>query len=645
MTGNKDFDKRVEFLDKIYQNLICKKSYKEQVDYAIYVCNYVKLWQEKYLYTPSSVPKQQVIIFDNIVSQYADKMYEYLEDLIDKALSSRKKSSVYELDLEKSAELIKLKFEMLHISARWKTLRVMQVFDLTREKNKMKVPRRLPLLVEPCFCFDRVIETALGIEHSDGFNPNRGVNCLPPSSGKTYNANCYTNLITMHFWLRYGESGLIRMTNNATNAQSYGEQCAKMLESDEWIKVFPEIKKYIKDGKLQIFKNRSAEKILLKDCNSECSDSIFMFGVDAGINGKRSQLGAVLDDLSNGVDDMDNDELHKKITDKVMSDVMDRSDDDNSPVIIQGTMYNPNDTQNAFIDNFKNKGLKKLKGYNFISVTEDGKCFTCLVDIEDENGNSIAPELYTNEKLQEKKNYFENRGKGYVYNLIYRQKRDSREPKTFALQFLNLYNWNDQKGKLSDYSKCEIDTTRKNGSDFFAMPIFRYNNKTQKYRLVDCIFEQKSLGLVNDSENKFATKVAKKIISSSVIDCCIENNTSNTTGTLLKDKCEKYGYRSCKFRERTTSKKGKSSSKVVRILSMEETIKNHIEFPNPNTIPIGHPLKLFMEHFTNWNSKEGQKKSNPDDACDSVAMFAEDNIFKSKKCGFIKEFRQNFSLW
>ena len=35
----------------------------------------------------------------------------------------------------------------------------MKVFDMDRERNKQKVPRRLPLLVEPCFCLDRVLET------------------------------------------------------------------------------------------------------------------------------------------------------------------------------------------------------------------------------------------------------------------------------------------------------------------------------------------------------------------------------------------------------------------------------------------------------------------------------------------------------
>lgn len=641
MIESKTHAKYVEFLDRQFDTLFSTRKANDIANLSLYITECICRGQEMYLNNTKNISKQDIINFDYEISEFADKMFVFIEDFLQKALSSKRKSG--DIGFETLAELLDAKNKMLYITARWHTLRYMQVFDLTREPKKQKVPRRLPLLVEPCFCFDRVISTAMGIYHIDGFNPNRGVNCLPPSGGKTYTANAYSNILLMLFWLRFGETGLIRMTNNATNAQAYGEQCSKMLESPENIKIFPELNKYINsNGVLSIFKNKSVERLLLKDCNPECTDSIFMFGADAGINGKRSQLGAILDDLSNGVDDMDNDELHKKITDKVMSDVMDRSDDDDCPIIVQGTMYNQNDTQNKFIEMWLEKGLKKLSGYNFIQVTSDGKRFVCLVDIEDDNGNSIAPELYTNEKLQEKKNYYESRGKGYVYNLIYRQKRDSREPKTFALEYLYQYNWSQRSNGVGDYAYCMIDTTRKSGSDFFAMPIFRRVNKNGRYRLYDVIFKQKSLGIVYDEKNVFAKEICSKIAKENVVQCCVENNTSNTTSALLKSICNSFGYKSCKFRDRFTARKGKNSSKVVRILNMEETIKEYIEFPNPTTLPPNHQLRLFMQHICNWSSTDGQKKTNPDDAIDSVSMFCEEFIYKNAKKGTIKFIDKNF---
>ena len=644
---NKKFRSLIDFIDNQLEELgfirPMKSNYNDRFNLAMYISQYIVKGQNMYLNAEPSITKQDLILFDNKVSVCACRLYEIMEKLLAEYIEKR-----IPISIEEVGDLLDSRNQMLYISARWNTLQVMKVFDMDRELNKQKVPRRLPLLVEPCFCYDRVLETALGIEHEDGFNPNRGVTCLPPSSGKTYAANCYTNLMIMHFWLRYGESGLIRMTNNGTNAQNYGDQCAKMIEDKAWINVFPELRKYINNkGQLDCWKNRSVEKLLLKDCNPEVSDSIFMFGVEAGINGKRSMLGAVLDDLSNGLDEMDNEERHKMITDKVMSDVMDRSDDDNSPILIQGTMYNQYDTQNSFIDRWENKGLKKLKKFKFIRVTPDGKCFTCLVDIENDSGKSIAPDLYTDEKLVEKRAYFENRGKPYVYNLIYRQRRDSREPKTFDLQYLNTYNFKENKNAkfLDEYSLAMTDTTRKSGNDFFSMPIVRFNKDTGRYRLVDCIFEQKSLGINDDPNNVFAKKVCLKIIESKMTECCVESNTSNTTSALLKDHCAKMGYKSCKFRDRYTSKKGKSSNKVQRILNMEETIKEYIEVPDPTTLPTGHPLRLFMQYLSNWSSTEGQKKTNPDDAPDSLAMLAEEFIFKRQRKGIIKDFGKNFQLF
>ena len=657
---NKKFQNLINFinekLDELCQIKLTKRNFLAKYKIVGYIHLYIEKAQYWYSYEKRLANTEDLIWLDCQTSNCAFRLYEEVEELSVFYIAS--KGDECGISIDEFGGLLDIRDYLLYLSARWKTLQVMRVFDMDREPNQMKVPRRLPLLIEPCFCYDRVLETALGIEHEDGFNPNRGVTCLPPSSGKTFVANCYTNLMLMHHWIRYGTSGLIRMTNNGTNAQNYGDQCAKMIEEARynhkkekyfvWLKIFPEMAKYVNaKGQLDCWKNRSVEKLLLKDCTSECSDSIFMFGVEAGINGKRSMLGAVLDDLSNGLDEMDNDERHKMITDKVMSDVMDRSDDDNSPILIQGTMYNQYDTQNSFIDRWENKGLKKLKKFKFIRVTPDGKCFTCLVDIENAEGHSIAPELYTDEKLVEKRAYFENRGKPYVYNLIYRQRRDSREPKTFDLQYLNTYDFKENKNAkfLDEYALAMTDTTRKSGNDFFSMPIVRLNKNTGRYRLVDCIFEQKSLGINDDPNNAFAKKVCRKIVDSNIIECCLESNTSNTSSALLKLHCAEMGYKSCKFRDRYTSKKGKSSNKVQRILNMEETIKEYIEVPDPTTLPSTHPLRLFIQYLCNWSSTEGQKKTNPDDAPDSLAMLAEEFIFKRQRKGIIKEFPKNFQLF
>lgn len=608
---------------------------------------YLQYTNENPTYEP-----QIVIRFDYKVSEYANRLFKAIQGMLNYYFKSKndkdKKNELDKISLTILNNIIKMSNKMLYISARWFSERQMQVWDLNESDMpkpfaKQKLPRRQPLLHDVFPCFDRVLATKMGIKFDDGFQPKRLVVCLPPSSGKTYEANIYCDQMLSHHKIRYKETGMIRMTNTAENACNYGSQVYKMMTDLRFAKIFPEFKCYEKSDKLKMFTYESREKYLLKDCNPESSDSIFMFGSEASINGKRAPLGSTIDDLSGGQGDMDNDELHKKQTDKIMTDVLDRSDDDDSPVIIMGTMYNENDVQNAFINLWESKGLIQHPTLKSVRMTKDGTCAICLVDVEDENGNSVAPDLYPNEKLAEKKAYLISRGKPYVYNLIYRQKRDSRDPKEFADDTLMHYKWGELPKGISECSQSTMDLTRKTGNDYFSNPYLRYCPTDGLYYLTDAIFEQKSLGLVNDPKNEFRDKVCYKIITTNCIECCIENNTSNTTGTLLQERCRELKYNSCKFRERFTSKQGNIGGKIQRILNMSETIKNYIVFPQKDTIPVGHPLFQFMEQLNNWDSKNNSR-TNHDDAPDSLAMFAAEFIFKKSSLSEVKSAKMS-DLW
>ena len=578
----------------------------------------------------------EFIRFDYVLSQYAGRCYLAAKNMIEYYFAYKDTRKTVKRTPQENIELLmRYRISMQRIAARWSVERFMELFDEWKAEKKKKLPRRLPLLKDVMPCFDRLLAVKMGLRFPDGFNIRRLVVCVPPSSGKTYCANVYTLLMLAHHQMYYKETGMIRMTNTADNAINYGSQVYKMMTDPVFVQVFPEFEKY-RDAKrnLKMFTYESKEKYLLKDCASECTDSIFMFGVDASINGKRAMLGSVMDDLSGGIDDMDNDELHRKITDKVMSDVLDRSDDDDSPIVIMGTMYNENDVQNAFINMWSKIGLKQHPKYKNVQYTPDGFCAACLVDVEDGEGHTIAPLLYPDSKLEKKRMYFRNRGKEYVYNLIYRQHRDSREPKTFGYEVLPYQYDEVPKHLLKVPTKCFIDTTRKSGADYFAQPFLAFNEKNGKWYLLDAVFEQKSLGMDSDPYNEFRDKVCKKIISMRCVETCIESNTSNTTTLVLKDRCKELGYTSCKFRNHYTAKKGKSSSKIVQILNMEESIKNNIVFPSEKA-KVSPALYQFMQQFTHWNSKMGQVRANPDDSVDSIAKFCEEYIYKKQILGTI----------
>lgn len=643
-------NKNTRYIDSVISkiNELVKKEepirfFNDRLELLILACSKVEMCQKLYLdfaleYNGDPRP---IIDFDYEVSCYANRLFLATQGMLNFYTGNKNHAGLDKLDTSMLLNTHKLSQKMMYISARWFTERQMNVWDFDKPKNKQKLPPRKPLLNDVMPCFDRVLAVKMGIKFTDGFTPKRLVVCVPPSSGKTYEANIYTDLMLAHHAIRYKETGMIRMTNTAENAYNYGGQVHKMMTDAKFALIFPEFEHFLvnRDGnaKLKMFTYESREKYLLKDCSPECSDSMFLFGADASINGKRALLGAVMDDLSGGQGDMDNDELHKKITDKVMSDVLDRSDDDDCPIIDMGTMYNENDSLNAFISMWEKKGMVQHKQYKSVRYTTDGTCAVCLVDVEDGNGQSVAPDLYTNAKIQEKKDYFISRGKPYVYNLIYRQKKDSREPKTFADDTLQHYKWGELPEDLEGYSTSMMDLTRRNGNDFFVAGYFRYSESTNLYYLVNIIFEQKSLGLVNDPKNEFRDKVCKRIIATNTIECCLENNVSNTTGSFLKQRCNELGYSKCKFRERYTAKRGKMSNKTQRILNMEETIKNYICFPDKNTIPTGNSLFLAMEQLNNWNSKDNSRQ-NHDDFPDMLAMYAEEFIFKTSRLGQIGGF-------
>ena len=497
------------------------KTFNEKRMYsALIACSAIEKAQNLYLIEAESkinYNRNQVINYDYTVSQYANRLYAITSNLVAQYKNS-KIDDIKDVSMQDVATLVNYNRKMLYIAARWSTQRLIEIYDLDKPEKNKKLPKRLPILSDALACFDNILCTKLGVKTESNIHLKRLVICMPPSSGKTYAANAYTVLTLCHHHIRFAETGIIRMTNNMDNAKIYGSQVHNMMTDPVFVNVFPEYRKYITaDNKNKLFSYESAEQYLLRDCSNECFNSIFMFGWDSGINGKRSLLGSVLDDISDGTNTMDSDDFHKKQTAKVMTDVTDRNDSDDCPIIIMGTMYNENDVQNTFIDMWE-RNLEPHPYLRNVQVTKDGTCGVCLIDIENESGNSIAPELYPDSLLQSKKEFCARTGKMYMYNLIYRQKRDSREPKTFALNTLKQYT--SLPKTLSKTSKSFIDTTRKNGSDYFAQPFCYYDeeNKPGISNLMSliCVVNNMTIGEANDKYKNYNYKDFKIEVADNV---------------------------------------------------------------------------------------------------------------------------------
>ena len=352
---------------------------------------------------------------------------------------------------------------------------------------------------------------------------------------------------------------------------------------------------------------------------------MFAVGRENAINGMRNDVALVIDDLSDGFEQMNSDQAHIDMVNKYDVDMDARKEDEDVPEFIIGTMFNENDIQNTLIERAKNKygDFIQLQNKEFRNsyLTRDKSMIVILVDCFTEDMESVAPDLISTEKLLDKMNNME----GYQFDLVYRQKRGSREPRTFEYDTLETYDRNDISG-LENTSICVVDPTRKKGSDYFVLGCFRYNKNTHKYRLYDIICQKKSLGKVSDPSNKFAKEVMDFLIRNNCVKFYIENNTSNLIGTLIEQLLNQNNYNFCKIEEVYSTEQ-----KLPRILNMEMTIKNNIEFPQNNSYPPKSDMSIAMTIFTKWDSSQFGKKGNYDDVPDMVAMFANKYIFAVKQ--------------
>ena len=417
------------------------------------------------------------------------------------------------------------------------------------------------------------------------------------------------------------------MSNNSSNAEGFADQIKAMIENEKIALIYPEFKHYFSTGKPKILEKSTSGEWKIADLDPRIRASHFARGRDSAINSIRIFVGLVIDDLSDGFDQMSNDEAHQAMTRKYYVDMESRGESDDLPVFILGTMFNEYDIQNTMIKKLEDEeGLRKDKNYRDVRSTPDYSTVVIEVDCYTEDNQSYAPRLISTDKLRQRQNSL----KPYEFDLVYRQVRTSREPRIFDYGNLKIYDKVPE--TLRGNKIAVLDPTRTNGGDFFSLPVFAFDTKDIDPYFIDCIYEQKSLGKLADPTNRFFLRVVKFLIDNNVKEFYIENNTSNTLGTLFEQKFNELGY-VCKIFEFFTAKEKGKMNKLERILYEEPTITANIHFPKSTLYPPLHRISQFMTDFTRFDSKmEGSNRKQHDDAPDSIAIF-------SKRCLFNRQTR------
>ena len=604
-----------------------KKSLNTRVEMLLLAMSYLEKGFSEFLTYKEMNPRfkiQDTIQTDYDISALAGRLYKASKYMLDILLSTlQENGSVDKIFSHQQMTFMQLTNKMLAISARWDIERFINYYELDTEPRDRAYPKRKPLLETPIFFMNRMNATKLGIQMTDGIAPKRIIFAVQPSSGKSFIVNVYSVITLILHELYYHTSGILRMSNNTPNAERFSMQIMGMIRNPKLAEIYPELDKYYVGGKCVLFDKENIGEWKLKNLDPKIGASHFARGRETAINSIRIFCALIIDDLSDGVDQMNNDEAHRQMWAKYQIDMESRKEDDSLPELIVGTMFNEFDIQNQVIRGLEErKSLIDSDKFPCTRHTKDYKTIVIAMDCFNEKGESTAPDLISTEKLREK----QENTKPYEFDLVYRQKRASREPRIFDWDNLKTY---DKLPEVYPVAYATLDPTRKSGKDWFSMPVF---NKGYDgcYYFVDCICKQKSLGNLSDPENKFLDSVVDFIICNNIGFFSIENNTSNTIGTLLQEKLRQKGYLHCKIDEFFSASKKGAESKLQRILNQESVILEYIRFPMRKNFSINSDMGRFMEMFTNFDSKNNVgKKNNPDDCCDSIAMFSAEYILNT----------------
>lgn len=584
---------------------------------------------------------QQVIDYDFNLSEFAERFYSQSLKVIEFMKINANNDVIKLISRKKNETFLKLAQLMMQVSARWHIERMINVFEFITPPENRAFPKRQPLLQECIFFADRMNATKLGIKFKDGIMPKTLIFAVQPNAGKSFVANVYSLMSLCLHRIYYNTSGILRMSNNTANAIGFSNQIKAMIEDPKIALIYPEFKKYFAtNGKSSILEKSTAEEWKISGLDPRIRASYFARGRDTAINSIRVFVALIIDDLSDGFDQMNNDEAHQDMTTKFYIDMESRKEGEEIPTFICGTMFNEYDIQNTMISKAENEfGLLRHSKFRNVKHTPDFSVVVVAVDCFDDKNESYAPRLISTPKLIDKQNSL----KPYEFDLVYRQIRSSREPRIFDYNNLKVYR--ELPSTLRENRIAVLDPTRKNGGDFFSLPVFAFDTESNDAYFLDCIYEQKSLGKMNDPKNTFLGRVVKFLIDNNVREFYIENNTSNTLGTLFDEKFKEKGY-NCKIFEFFTARDRGFKNKLERILHEEATITANIHFPAQGLYAPLHRISQFMSDFTRFDSKlESSNKKQHDDAPDSIAIFSKHCLFgRNNRFSNITSFSKT-SIW
>jgi hypothetical protein len=418
---------------------------------------------------------------------------------------------------------------------------------------------------------------------------------LPPSFAKSYSGNYYTA------W-RLGmniNSSILRISVGDNLLNGFSRSIKDLISSDEFAEVFPNFVKY---GNKPFEKEKDSD---WKIKGSDLTTNHFIRTRDGQLVGTRAKSDIIFDDITKGLEEAYNDDLHKKIWQQYLTEWLNRKDDDNVKFIFLGTMWNPYDLLNMVTQlEERNGGLIPSKHFKYAWESADGSFVSIRVPLLDENDKSTCEGVTSTQQalmLREQTDPF-------LFSCVYQQNPIAPSGLEFAWE--NLRQFTELPTNLNSYAFAVIDPTRK-GKDNISMPIACATSDGEDHYVIDWYYKKVAMTEAYDD-------IVDKIIYHRITLLTLENNTDTSLKSILEMKLKERNYRDC-----VISEKYNVAKKEMRINAMRGIVVRRMVFKKKGVVPANSDYARAMEALTKYSFDYANKN---DDAPDSLALYASEII-------------------
>jgi len=423
---------------------------------------------------------------------------------------------------------------------------------------------------------------------------------LPPSYGKSFCGNYYTA------W-RFGmniNSSILRISCGDNLLNGFSRSIKDLIQSDTFAEVFPIF---------NLYHNRPFEKEKDSDWKIKGSDlttNHFIRTRDGQLVGTRAKSDIIFDDITKGLEEANNDDLHKKIWQQYLTEWLNRKDDDNVKFIFLGTMWNPFDLLNMITQlESQSSELIQSKRFPYAWESADGSFVSIRVPLLDENDKSTCEAVTSTKQalmLREQTDPF-------LFACVYQQ--NPIAPSGLEFAYDNLRQYSELPEELNKYCFAVLDPTRK-GKDNISMPICRASGDGIDHYVIDWFYKKVAMTEAYDD-------IISKIIEHHIILLVIENNTDTSLKSILEMKLKEVGYHDCIIKEKYNTK-----NKEVRIKDMRGLVCRRLLFKKKGMASPNSDYGRAMSAFTSYSFDYANKN---DDAPDSLALYVAEVIEDGNK--------------